>query len=125
MVCSLPDDRRRRRPALQRFRATHQAVPVILATGLVDPAVKTSLASFERVWLLNRNFPGTRTITHTMWRMFGLLPKVAVQFPHRHARRARKIGRHARHIRTGRRMQRIQATDARNGGHAGVPQSRQ
>ena len=36
------------------------------------------------VLLANSNFPQTRTITHTLWAMFGLLPKAAVQYPHRH-----------------------------------------
>ncbi|MBY0548484.1 MAG: hypothetical protein K2W95_14395 [Candidatus Obscuribacterales bacterium] len=36
------------------------------------------------VLLANKNFPQTMTATHTLWAMFGLLPKGAVQQPHRH-----------------------------------------
>jgi len=47
-----------------------------------DPAA----ADRNRVSVLlgNKNFPQTMTITHTLWAMFGLLPKDAVQPPHRH-----------------------------------------
>jgi len=43
-----------------------------------------SKANRVSVLLANSNFPQTRTITHTLWCMFGVLPKDAVQFPHRH-----------------------------------------
>ena len=36
------------------------------------------------VLLANRNFEQTRTITHVLWTMFGVLPAGAVQLPHRH-----------------------------------------
>lgn len=36
------------------------------------------------VLLGNRHFPQTRTVTHTMWAMFGIVPAGAVQKPHRH-----------------------------------------
>jgi gentisate 1,2-dioxygenase len=36
------------------------------------------------VLLANRSFPQTRTITHVIWAMFGVLPKDAVQLAHRH-----------------------------------------
>jgi gentisate 1,2-dioxygenase len=36
------------------------------------------------VLLSNKNFPQTMTVTHTLWAMFGLLPKESVQPPHRH-----------------------------------------
>lgn len=36
------------------------------------------------VLLANKNFPQTMTVTHTLWAMFGILPKQAVQPPHRH-----------------------------------------
>jgi gentisate 1,2-dioxygenase len=47
-----------------------------------DPV--TSQANRVSVLLANSNFPQTRTITHTLWAMFGLLPKGKVQYPHRH-----------------------------------------
>ncbi|HMJ36502.1 MAG TPA: cupin domain-containing protein [Baekduia sp.] len=36
------------------------------------------------VLLANRNFQQTRTITHVLWTMLGVLPERAVQLPHRH-----------------------------------------
>jgi len=36
------------------------------------------------ILLGNKNFPQTMTVTHTLWAMFGLLPKHSVQPPHRH-----------------------------------------
>jgi gentisate 1,2-dioxygenase len=36
------------------------------------------------VLLANRNFEQTRTITHVLWTMLGVLPEGAVQLPHRH-----------------------------------------
>jgi gentisate 1,2-dioxygenase len=36
------------------------------------------------VLLANKEFPQTRTITHVIWAMFGVLPAGAVQLPHRH-----------------------------------------
>lgn len=36
------------------------------------------------VLLANKKFPQTRTITHTLWSMFGIVPPGARQLPHRH-----------------------------------------
>ncbi len=36
------------------------------------------------VLLANKQFPQTRTITHVLWAMFGVLPKKSVQLPHHH-----------------------------------------
>jgi gentisate 1,2-dioxygenase len=53
-----------------------------LAKVAADPA------SHDRnrvsILLANKNFPQTMTVTHTLWAMFGLLPKDSVQPPHRH-----------------------------------------
>lgn len=47
-----------------------------------DPdAAKKSRVS---VLLANKAFPQTRTITHVIWAMFGVLPRDAVQLPHHH-----------------------------------------
>ena len=47
-----------------------------------DPdAAKKSRVS---VLLANKEFPQTRTITHVIWAMFGVLPAGAVQLPHHH-----------------------------------------
>ncbi len=47
-----------------------------------DPASKDR--NRISVLLANKNFPQTMTVTHTLWAMFGLLPKDSVQPPHRH-----------------------------------------
>ena len=36
------------------------------------------------ILLGNRNFPQTRTVTHVLWAMYGILPAGSVQKPHRH-----------------------------------------
>jgi gentisate 1,2-dioxygenase len=36
------------------------------------------------VLLANSAFPQTRTITHTLWTMYGILPRKSIQLPHRH-----------------------------------------
>lgn len=53
-----------------------------LAKVAADPAS----ADRNRVSILlaNKNFPQTMTVTHTLWAMFGVLPKDSVQPPHRH-----------------------------------------
>lgn len=43
-----------------------------------------ALRSRISVLLGNANFPQTRTVTHVLWAMFGLLPGKSVQKPHRH-----------------------------------------
>ncbi len=47
-----------------------------------DPeAAKRSRVS---ILLANKEFPQTRTITHVIWSMFGVLPAQSVQLPHHH-----------------------------------------
>lgn len=53
-----------------------------LARVAADPAAADR--SRISVLLANARFAGTRTITHTLWAMFGLLPVGATQKPHRH-----------------------------------------
>ncbi|XVO89922.1 cupin [Pseudomonas palleroniana] len=36
------------------------------------------------ILLGNRNFPQTRTVTHVLWAMYGILPAGSIQKPHRH-----------------------------------------
>jgi gentisate 1,2-dioxygenase len=43
-----------------------------------------SVRSRISVLLANQRFPQTRTVTHVLWAMFGLLPGHSVQKPHRH-----------------------------------------
>ncbi len=55
---------------------------VELARVEKDPKAKER--SRVSVLLANRNFPQTRTLTHVIWTMYGVLPKDSVQLPHRH-----------------------------------------
>ena len=69
----------------ERFKPTvfrHSTAAAKLEEIANDPV--TSQANRVSVLLANSNFPQTRTITHTLWAMFGLLPKGKVQYPHRH-----------------------------------------
>lgn len=71
-------DRPRFRPTLYpRQRAVKE-----LDRVAEDPEAKQR--SRVSVLLANRNFPQTRTITHVLWAMFGVLPKRSVQPPHQH-----------------------------------------
>lgn len=47
-----------------------------------DPEAKQR--SRVSVLMANRNFPQTRTMTHVIWTMFGVLPRDSVQLPHHH-----------------------------------------
>lgn len=72
-------------PCTERFNPTfyeHSKAQQKLDTIANDPV--TSQANRVSVLLANRNFPQTRTVTHTLWSMFGLLPADKVQYPHRH-----------------------------------------
>lgn len=61
-------------PREQAFEALHEIEQ--------DPvAARRSRVS---VLLANRTFEQTRTITHVLWTMLGVLPEGAVQLPHRH-----------------------------------------
>ncbi|WP_338440869.1 cupin [Synechococcus elongatus IITB4] len=71
-------DRARFQPTLYRRQDLEQTLAAIAA----DP--KSKKANRLSVLLANQNFPQTRTITHTIWAMFGLLPPDVVQAPHRH-----------------------------------------
>jgi gentisate 1,2-dioxygenase len=71
-------DRPRFRPTLYPRDKAYQELQQVQS----DPnAQKKSRVS---VLLANRNFPQTRTITHVLWAMFGVLPKQSVQLPHHH-----------------------------------------
>ncbi len=72
-------------PSVQRFPPTfyrHELAQAKLDQIAHDPA--KAGANRVSVLLANELFPQTRTVTHTLWAMFGLLPKDKVQFPHRH-----------------------------------------
>lgn len=68
-----------------RFEATHypgEWLRAELETLAADP---TSARSNRLSLLLaNADLPASRTVTHTLWAMFGLVPAGAVQPPHRH-----------------------------------------
>jgi len=53
---------------------------------LDEIANRPSSARANRVSVLlgNSNFPQTRTVTHTLWAMLGILPAGQIQRPHRH-----------------------------------------
>lgn len=53
-----------------------------LQRALIDPnATNRSRIS---VLLANENFPHTRTVTHVLWAMYGIVPAASAQKPHRH-----------------------------------------
>ena len=49
---------------------------------LRDPSAKKR--SRISVLLANANFPHTRTVTHVLWAMYGIVPSASAQKPHRH-----------------------------------------
>ncbi|MCT4365112.1 MULTISPECIES: cupin [Synechococcaceae] len=72
-------------PEEPRFEATHYPGPWMrqeLAALAADP----SSARSNRLSLLmaNADLPRSRTVTHTLWAMLGLVPAGAIQPPHRH-----------------------------------------
>ena len=73
------------KPDAPRFEPTlyprEQALAMLAA---VEKDPNASQRSRVSVLLANRNFDQTRTITHVIWTMFGVLPEGTVQLPHRH-----------------------------------------
>lgn len=72
-------------PSHPRFAATHygqEQLEAELQRLLADPSAQRG----NRLSLLlaNSAFPATRTVSHTLWAMLGLVPAGAVQPPHRH-----------------------------------------
>jgi gentisate 1,2-dioxygenase len=68
-----------------RFEPTHYGADWLrseLQTLLDAPGSANS----NRISLLlaNRDLPDTRTVTHVLWAMFGIVPSGATQAPHRH-----------------------------------------
>ncbi|MEY4298481.1 MAG: hypothetical protein RLZZ423_1660 [Cyanobacteriota bacterium] len=72
-------------PAAPRFEATHYPGPW-LRRELQALADQPGSARSNRLSLLlaNRDLPATRTVTHVLWAMFGMVPAGATQAPHRH-----------------------------------------
>jgi len=72
-------------PSRPRFAATHygrERLEEELERLLADPSSRRS----NRLSLLlaNAAFPASRTVSHTLWAMLGLVPPGAIQPPHRH-----------------------------------------
>jgi gentisate 1,2-dioxygenase len=73
------------RPERAAFEATHYPAELLegeLQALIADPAAARS----NRLSLLlaNADLPASRTISHTLWAMLGVVPAGAVQPPHRH-----------------------------------------
>ena len=68
-----------------RFESTHYPA-AWLRQELKALAADPSSARSNRLSLLlaNSDLPLSRTVTHTLWAMYGLLPAGAIQPPHRH-----------------------------------------
>jgi gentisate 1,2-dioxygenase len=71
--------------ALARFKPTYYP-PELAQAELRKVAADPSAHKRSRVSVLlgNDNFPQTRTATQTLWAMYGLLPALSEQKPHRH-----------------------------------------
>ncbi|UPM50689.1 cupin [Synechococcus sp. A10-1-5-1] len=72
-------------PSQPRFEATHYRGEW-LRSELRKLAQKPGSANSNRISLLlaNRDLPSTRTVTHVLWAMYGIVPSAATQPPHRH-----------------------------------------
>lgn len=72
-------------PATARFTPTlYPADRAEAELQKVANEANAGLRSRISVLLGNTHFPHTRTVTHVLWAMFGLLPPQSVQKPHRH-----------------------------------------
>ena len=72
-------------PSGPRFEATHYPAAWLQAELQALAAEPGSQRSNRLSLLLaNRDLPSTRTVTHVLWAMFGLVPSGASQPPHRH-----------------------------------------
>lgn len=72
-------------PSAPRFEPTHYSGDW-LREELLKLAAQPGSRNSNRLSLLlaNRDLPCTRTVTHVLWAMFGLIPAGATQAPHRH-----------------------------------------
>jgi gentisate 1,2-dioxygenase len=72
-------------PTTPRFSATHYP-GAWLERELTELAANPASASSNRLSLLlaNQDLPATRTVSHVLWAMYGLVPAGATQAPHRH-----------------------------------------
>ena len=68
-----------------RFKPTlYPSERAVMELEKVENDPDASKKSRVSVLLANKEFPQTRTITHVIWAMFGVLPAGAVQLPHHH-----------------------------------------
>jgi gentisate 1,2-dioxygenase len=72
-------------PSMARFEAVHYPA-ALLEENLQDLLADPTSARSNRLSLLlaNADLPASRTVTHTLWAMLGVVPAGAVQPPHRH-----------------------------------------
>lgn len=68
-------------PTLFVMETAYSELQKVIDSSMVKGATKGNRLS---VLLANKEFPMTRTITHTLWAMFGVLPANEIQYPHRH-----------------------------------------
>lgn len=72
-------------PSQPRFRASHYPSALLeaeLQTLLDDPSAARS--NRLSILLANKDLPASRTVSHTLWAMLGVVPAGAIQAPHRH-----------------------------------------
>ena len=72
-------------PAAPRFRAVHYPAArqqEALEQLLADPSAARS--NRLSILMAHADLPATRTVTHTLWAMLGVVPDGTVQPPHRH-----------------------------------------
>lgn len=73
------------RPHQPRFEPTHYPARMLeqeLLSLMADPSAARS--NRLSILLANLDLPATRTVTHTLWAMLGVVPVGAIQAPHRH-----------------------------------------
>jgi gentisate 1,2-dioxygenase len=72
-------------PSEPRFAVTHYDAAWLQAE-LQSLADQPGSQNSNRISLLlaNRDLPSTRTVTHVLWAMYGIVPAGAMQAPHRH-----------------------------------------
>jgi gentisate 1,2-dioxygenase len=72
-------------PSGPRFEPTHYSASW-LRSELENLADQPGSQSSNRISLLlaNRDLPSTRTVTHVLWAMYGIVPAGKTQPPHRH-----------------------------------------
>jgi len=73
------------KPSVPRFRPCHYSAARLereLEALLADPS--SAMANRLSLLLGHADLPATRTVSHTLWAMQGLVPAGAVQAPHRH-----------------------------------------